>query len=86
VSRFIEVEIQEEQWTELLALSERSEQSIQEWVRDLLLRSVAIPEDHLMDERFESIRRAAKHSFPTADIEVMNQEIAEGYRIGLSGL
>jgi hypothetical protein len=31
------------------------------------------------DRKLEAIRTAARHGFPTADIEQMNQEIVRGY-------
>jgi len=60
-------------------LAERERLTVGEWVRRTLRearanRPVAEPEAKL-----KAIRRAAKHSFPTAGIDQMLAEIERGY-------
>lgn len=54
--------------------------ALSEWVRTALRE--ASQEESLVDpsKKIEAIRSAARHSFPTADIDVMLEEIERGYR------
>lgn len=53
--------------------------SIAEWVRQAL--AVARRREPLgnVSQKLEAIRAAARHSFPTADIDTMLAEIEAGY-------
>ena len=53
--------------------------TVAEWVRQSL-RAARRQESHGdVDKKLAALGRAVQHSFPTADIDRMNEEIERGY-------
>jgi hypothetical protein len=69
--------------TELRAIQRaaRSKQmTVAEWVRQTLRAARRREPANDARKKLESVRAATRHSFPTADIEQMLEEIESGYR------
>ena len=79
MSKRLQVLLPEPELAEIQKLAEQERLSVGEWVRRTLRearaqRSLAEPQDKL-----KSVRRAVRHSFPTADVDQMLKEIERGY-------
>ena len=79
MSKRLQVLLADKEMEDVRRLAERERLTVGEWVRRTLRearanRPVAEPEAKL-----KAIRRAAKHSFPTAGIDQMLAEIERGY-------
>ena len=83
MSKRLQVLISEEELETLRVVARRNRLSVGEWVRGTLRRAVAASDVGSADDKVKAIRRALKHSFPTAEIQVMNAEIAEGASTGI---
>jgi hypothetical protein len=59
------------------ARSERM--TVAEWVGQALRAARRAVSTADVDQRLAAIRTAARHEFPTADIDPMNEEIVRGY-------
>jgi hypothetical protein len=65
--------------TDIQRLAKREHLTVGEWVRRALREARATLPVHDPETRLKAIRRAAKYSLPTADIEQMLSEIERGY-------
>lgn len=79
MSKRLQVLLPDQEMSDIRRLAKRERLTVGEWVRRVLRearsnRSVIEPETKL-----KSIRHAAKHSFPSADIDQMLKEIERGY-------
>jgi hypothetical protein len=79
MSRRLQVLLPDEEMTEIQRLAKREHLTVGEWVRRELRKARAGLPVHDPETRLKAIRRAAKHSFPTADIDRMLSEIERGY-------
>ena len=61
-------------------LAERDGLTLSEWVRQKLRRAERNETSGSVDRKLAAIRAAARHGFPTADIDQMLREIESGYR------
>lgn len=61
-------------------LASRAGLTLSEWVRQKLRRARREEPSGRADRRLAAIRAAARHEFPTADIDRMLSEIESGYR------
>jgi response regulator of citrate/malate metabolism len=76
----LQVLLEEDEFAEIRAHAAMARMSVAEWVRQVLRSArheaaVAEPARKLAVVR----EAASRYSFPTADIDVMNAEIARGY-------
>ena len=55
--------------------------TVAEWVRQAL-RSARADRRRTADAKLRAVAEAARHEFPTADIDDMLREIEAGYRVG----
>jgi len=79
MSKRLQVLLPDQEMSEIQRLAKRDHLTVGEWVRRVLRearvrRPIVDPEAKL-----RAVRRAAKHSFPTADIHEMLREIERGY-------
>lgn len=56
--------------------------SVADWVRDAIRRARREQASASVDRKIAAIRAAARHNFPTADIDQMLEEIERGYLAG----
>ena len=69
----------EEEYREIQGVARRRHVTVAEWVRQAL-RQARSDDAGTIDAKLRAIAKASRHSFPTADIEDMLQEIEAGYR------
>jgi hypothetical protein len=71
----LRVLLEEKELSEIQRLAKRQRMTVAEWVRQALrqaLRSEA-------GKQLQTVRAAAEHSFPTAEIDEMLRQIERGY-------
>ena len=61
-------------------LATRDGLTLSEWVRQKLRRAARDEPSGDVDRKLAAIRAAARHGFPTADIDQILREIESGYR------
>jgi hypothetical protein len=79
MAKRLQVILQDPEYREIQRAARSRQMSIAEWVRQALVR--ARRQEPLGDvgKKLEIIRAAAKHEFPTGDIDTMLAEIEQGY-------
>jgi len=79
VAKRLQVILQDSDYREIQRMARARRVSLAEWVRQAL--DVARRREPVGDvsKKLEAIRAAAKHEFPTGDIEDMLAEIEKGY-------
>ena len=76
----LQVLLDEEEYKEIQDVARRQRMSLAEWVRQAL-RQATRGHHGTMEAKLRVIADASRHEFPTADIEVMLQEIEAGQRL-----
>lgn len=79
MSKRLQVLLDEPEWREIQRAARAERMTVAEWVRQALRAARRAVSTTDADRKLEAIRTAARHGFPTADIEQMNQEIVRGY-------
>lgn len=80
MSQRLQVLLDEAEFAEIRRVARRHRMTVAEWVRQAL-RAARQDEPSVKPERKLSVvREAARAAYPTADIEVMLEEIERGYR------
>ena len=79
MSKRLQVLFDEPELREIQRTARAHKMTVAEWVRQTLraARRRESPAD--VDKKLAAIRAAARHAFPTADIDQMNAEIGRGY-------
>ena len=79
MAKRLQVILQDPEYRDVQRAARSRHMSIAEWVRQAL--AVARRQEPLgnVSQKLEAIRAAARHSFPTADIDTMLAEIEAGY-------
>jgi hypothetical protein len=79
VAKRLQVILQDPEYRDVQRAARSRHMSIAEWVRQAL--AVARRQEPLenVSQKLEAIRAAARHSYPTADIDTMLSEIEAGY-------
>ncbi len=72
----------EEEFAEFQAAAREEGQTLAEWVRQSLRRTMQGKGSGDTQQKLEAIREAAGYDFPTADIDLMIAEIESGYGSG----
>ena len=80
MSMRLQVVMDEREVGECRRLAERDGLTLSEWVRQKLRRARRDAASGGFDRKLAAIRAAARHDFPTADIDRMLREIESGYR------
>ena len=80
MSQRLQVLLEEAELDEIRRTARRQGVTVAHWVRNTLRGAIDREPDAGVAAKLAAVRRAAKQSFPTADIEQMNAEIDEGYR------
>ena len=79
MSKRLQVLLDEEEYREIQGVARRQRVTVAEWVRQAL-RQARSDDAGTIDAKLRAIAKASRHSFPTADIEDMLEEIEAGYR------
>lgn len=79
MSKRLQVLLEESDWREIRDLARSQSMTVAEWVRGAL--RAARRREPLGDtsKKLQVVRAAARHAFPTADIDAMLGEIERGY-------
>ena len=82
MTKRLQVLLEERELREIRRIARGQQMTVAEWVRQAL--RVARGREPLNDSRkkFEVVRAAARHSYPTGDIDQMLAEIERGYSGG----
>ncbi len=80
MSTRLQVVIDEAEVCHYRRLATRDGLTLSEWVRQKLRRAVRAEPSGSKDRKLAAIRAAARHDFPTGDIDRMLREIESGYQ------
>ncbi len=81
MTKRLQVRLNDEEYEEIQVLASRRRMSMAEWVRQAL-RSALDDRSEAVRTKLCAIAEASRHQFPTADIDLMLQEIETGRRLG----
>jgi hypothetical protein len=79
MSKRLQVLLADTEMEDVQRLAKRERLTVGEWVRRTLREARASRPAADPETKLKAIRRAARHSFPTADIDQMLAEIERGY-------
>jgi hypothetical protein len=77
----LQVVVDETEMREIRRTARRARLTVSEWVRRTLRDARRRQPSRDADRKLQAVRAAARHCFPTADIEQMLAEIETGYRV-----
>ena len=80
MSKRLQVLLPDPEMSDIRRLAKRERLTVGEWVRRALRDARASRPAIEPETKLKAVRRAAKYSFPTADIEQMLSEIERGYQ------
>lgn len=80
MSKRLQVILSDEEYEELRLVSSSEGVTVSEWVRAALRKMRRSRSLLAAEGKLEAVRAAAHHQYPSGDIEVMLDEIEEGYR------
>jgi hypothetical protein len=80
MSKRLQVLFEDEELREIQRLARRSRMTTAEWVRRSLRAAREAESGADVSQKLAAIRTAARHSFPTGEIDTMLEEIERGYR------
>lgn len=79
MTKRLQVLFDDEEYIELQQSARESRMTIAEWVRQSLRQSRNLQRKKV-ENKLRALEKAFRHEFPTADIDVMLEEIERGYR------
>jgi hypothetical protein len=79
MSKRLQVILDDEELLEIQRLAERKQMTVAEWVRQTLRAARRGESTGDPTQKLTAIRAAARHTFPTADVEKMLEQIETGY-------
>jgi hypothetical protein len=79
MAKRLQVILQDPDYREIQRAARSRHMSIAEWVRQALAHARRREPLGDVEKKLAAVRAAAKHEFPTADIETMLAEIEQGY-------
>jgi hypothetical protein len=77
MGRRLHVLLDDSELREIQQIAQDRQMTTEQWVREVL--SEARRRESRVEDKLEAVRKAVRHSFPTADIEQMLSEIEQGY-------
>ncbi len=82
MSKRLQVLLDEDELAEIQEIARRQHMTTAEWVRQALRTAQRQTPGGDVKKRLQVVRAAARHEFPTADVEQMLAEIESGYAGG----
>jgi hypothetical protein len=82
MTKRLQVILQDPEYREIQRAARAQRLSLAEWVRRALESARRQQPAGSGSKKLDSVRRAAQHEFPTADIDQMLEEIETGYGTG----
>lgn len=83
MSKRLQVVLDDAEYRELQRLSRKQGMTLSQWVRRAIAAMKRREPEADVGRKLMAIREAAKHAYPTADIEQMLAETERGYLVGL---
>ena len=80
MSKRLQVLIPDREMSEIQRLARHEHLTVGEWVRRTIREARRNKPASDPETKLRAVRRAAQHSFPSADIDQMLQEIERGYQ------
>jgi hypothetical protein len=80
MAKRLQVRFDDPEWREIQRAARARRLTIAEWVRQALRLARRQQPTGDPDRKLAAVRAAARHAFPSADIERMLDEIESGYR------
>jgi len=77
MAKRLQVILPDLEYWEIQRMARSRQMSIADWVRQAL--AVTLRRERDVGKKLEIIRAAAKHEFPTGDVDTMLAEIEQGY-------
>jgi len=85
MSKRLQVLLDPDEWTQLQEIARRHRTTVSEWVRRALREAREREPRGDLDTKLRTIRAAARHEFPTADIDQMLEEIERVHEVTRNG-
>jgi len=82
MSKRLQVLLEEDELREIQRIARTRRMTVAEWVRQALRSAGQSEPLRDADRKLQSVRAAARHSFPTGDVAAMLAEIERGYGSG----
>ena len=79
MAKRLQVILQDPEYREVQRAARSRRMSIAEWVRQALSLARRSEPQGDVEKKLQVVRAAAKHDFPTADIDTLLAEIEQGY-------
>ena len=79
MTKRLQVLVDEREWREIRRTARAQRMTVAEWVRQALRAARRRESGGDVEKKLAALRCAVRHSFPTADIDQMNEEIERGY-------
>jgi hypothetical protein len=80
MSKRLQVLLPDQEMAEIQRFARRERVTVGEWVRRVLREARTRQPVNDPEAKLKAVRKAARYSFPTADIGEMLSEIEQGYR------
>jgi len=80
MSKRLQVRLKDKEYREIQRAARSRKISVAEWVRQALSLVRRNEPSGRVEAKLEAIRTAARHEYPTLDMDVMLTEIESGYR------
>jgi predicted transcriptional regulator len=78
MSKRLQVLLDPDEWEQLQEIARRHRTTVSEWVRRTLREAREREPGGDLEAKLSAVRSAARHEFPTADIEQMLNEMERG--------
>ncbi|MSR21475.1 MAG: antitoxin [Gemmatimonadetes bacterium] len=82
MSKRLQVLLDEAEFRDIKRVATQQRMTVAEWVRQALRQARSGVSTVPIERKLLVVREAARHSYPTADIDQMNAEIERGYAGG----
>ena len=79
MSKRLQILVEDGEFDEIHRAASEEGLTMSEWVRNVLRRARRSRSGKDVARKLDALRAAARHEYPTADIDVMLEEIARGY-------
>ena len=80
MSKRLQVLLPDQEMSDIQRFAKRERLTVGEWVRRALREARASRPLNEPETQLKAVRRGAKHSFPTGDVEQILSEIERGYQ------
>ena len=79
MTKRLQVLFEDDEYRALQRSAREERMTVAEWVRQAL-RQARLSRRRSVDRKLHALAQACRHQFPTADIDVMLEEIEKGYQ------